>query len=74
MLMLNFIDPQWEILFSFALLEENQKVRLGYRTAPMLLIMVQCLTKGHFRGVSVAADTEASTEMVSLTHWTNVSQ
>lgn len=31
--MLNFIDPQWDILFSFAILEENQKVRLGYKTS-----------------------------------------
>lgn len=47
--MLNFIDPQWEILFSFAVLDENQKVSLGYKTAPVAPLTLQCAAEGPFR-------------------------
>lgn len=48
--MLNFIDPQREVLFSFAMPEENQRSGSAYRRAPAVLIVVHCLTKGHLRG------------------------
>jgi len=74
MSMLNFIDLQWEILFSFAVLEEKQKVRPGYKTAPVVPIDVRSLPQGHFRGRGLA-DTEASTMTLSNPRaWTHVSQ
>lgn len=50
--MLNFIDPQWEILFSFAVLEENQKVSLGYKTAPVAQLTLHGAAEGPFRAQS----------------------
>lgn len=54
---------------------EKSKGRHSYKTAPVVLIMVQCLTKGHLRGRVHFADTEGSIKMVCVFHWSaSVSQ